>query len=228
MKKIFVTMMGLTLGVGSMFAQEAGSSKWIGTVGVAPVIIDGTGLQLGFEKAVNNKLSVGLGLNVLSRKAYYQSYPLGDKYFPDGYEYNVYKSNPNTFGINARYYLIGNNEDAKFGLYGGLGLGFSNYTYQTSTKNLVPETDTLFYSFDYENKEKGISASLTGGLDYLLGKGRLFLEIQSVSMLSSSDTRVYSNGKGIMASQNGTYTVKNESPSLFWDGYITIGYRLRF
>jgi hypothetical protein len=228
MKKIFVTMMGLTLGVGSMFAQDAGSSKWIGTVGVAPVIIDGTGLQLGFEKAVNNKLSVGLGLNNLVRKESTFTYPIGTQGWEQGILSITSKSNPTTIGLNARYYLIGNNEDAKFGLYGGLGLGFSSHIYQSSSKNLVPETDTLFYSYDYENKERGISASLTGGLDYLLGKGKLFLEIQSVSMLSSSETLVYSNAKGTMASQNGTSTYKNESPSLFWDGYITIGYRLRF
>lgn len=228
MKKIFVTWMGLTLGVGSMFAQDGGSSKWIGTVGVAPVIIDGTGLQLGFEKAVNNKLSVGLGFNNLIRQKDSYSYPVGTQGWEQGIESTTLKMNPTTIGILARYYLIGNNEDAKFGLYGGLGLGFTSHVYQASLKNLVPETDTLFYSYDYENKEKGISASLTGGLDYRLGKGRLFLEIQSVSMLSSSETRVFSNAKGTMASQNGTSTYKNESPFLFWDGYITIGYRLRF
>ena len=227
MKKIFATIMGLTLGVGAIQAQEASGSKWIGTLGVAPVILDGTGIQLGFEKALSNKLSVGLGVNTLSRKPYSWNVPLGDPAFPSGIESKTTKNTANTIGLNARYYLIGNNEDAKFGLYGGLGLGISSSNYFSSSKNLVPETDTNFYSYDYESKERGLSASLTGGLDAHLGKGRLFLEIQSVSMLTSTDTRTTSNAKGTMAAQNGSYKSK-EQPFLFWDGYITLGYRLRF
>ena len=227
MKKIFVTMMGITLGVGSMFAQDGGSSKWIGTLGVAPVIIDGTGLQLGFEKAVSNKLSVGLGLNSLTRKAYTDNYPLGNSTFPNGLQSSTNPMKTNTFGLNARYYIIGNNQDAKFGLYGGLGLGLSTNNYSSSSKNLLPETDSNYYSYDYESNEKGLSALIMGGFDTKLSKGRLFLEVQSISLLTSTDTRITSNGKGTMASQNGTYESKDGS-FLFWDAYITIGYRMRF
>lgn len=219
--------MGLTLGVGAIQAQEASGSKWIGTLGVAPVILDGTGIQLGFEKALSNKLSVGLGVNTLSRKPYSWNVPLGDPAFPSGIESKTTKNTANTIGLNARYYLIGNNEDAKFGLYGGLGLGISNGNYFSSTKNLLSETDTNYFSYDYESKEKGLSASITGGLDAKISKGRLFFEVQSVSMLSSTQTRTISNAKGTMTAQNGTVQWK-QNPFLFWDGYITIGYRLRF
>ena len=227
MKKIFVTMMGLTLGVGSMFAQDGSSSKWIGTVGVAPVIIDGTGLQLGFEKAVNNKLSVGLGLATLSRKSYTDNTPIGDLNFPQGLQTTTNYAPLLTFGLNARFYLVGNNEDAKFGLYGGMGLGFSKSGYSFSSKNLVSETDTLFYSYDAEYAKGGISLSITGGVDYKLAKGRLFLETQSLNLITSNSSQVISNGKGTMAKSNSTYEYK-ENAVFFWDQLITIGYRMRF
>ena len=227
MKKIFVTWMGLTLGVGSMFAQDGGSSKWIGTLGVAPVVLDGTGLQLGFEKAVSNKLSVGLGFHTLSRKGYTDITPLGDQYFPNGSQIDANSSPLLTLGLNARYYLIGDNQDAKFGLYGGLGLGFSKSSRSFSGKNLLPETDTLFFSYDAKYEDQGLSLAITGGVDYKVGKGRLFLETQSLNMLTSTTIQTMSNGKGTMAMSNSTYEYK-ENAVFFWDQIITIGYRLRF
>jgi hypothetical protein len=227
MKIKYATIIGLVLLGTSLQAQETSKSKWIGTLGVAPVILDGTGIQLGFEKAMNNKLSVGFGFNTLNRKLDLWTAPLGDATFIGGLESKMTKNSTNTMGLNARYYIVGNNENSKFGLYGGLGFGISSSNYSCSYKNLLPETDTSYYSYDYESKERGLSASLTGGLDARVGKGRMFFEIQSVSMLNSTDTRTTSNAKGSMAAQNGSYKLKQQ-PFLFWEGYLTLGYRLRF
>ncbi len=163
-------------------AQDARSKKNVLGAGVGfNGEVAGFNSNLFYSRMITPKLGFGARGFVTPYK--YQDVVYGTLgwYDQKGFRFDVSAA--------VNYYIIGNNE-SKFGLYSGLGIGYGseNFTY------LLQSTGSPYVnSREYEN---GFSGNATLGLNYKVGPGKIFLEYNISYILKGNvgDTFEYPSG----------------------------------
>jgi len=120
---------------------------------------------------------------------------------------------------NCSYYLIGDNQKSKFGLYPTLGAGYWNHTLSTFT------VYTNNKSREHTSIQKGLMTSLALGMDSRMGAGRLFVDATVFLNIKGQDiTRIYDASNPTMNSE----TIAPMSFKFVTTFFFNLGYCIKF
>lgn len=221
-KKIGLVAILTLISFGGANAQEGTKKNVIGA-GVGYNDNHGSFVShLFYNRMITPKLGIGARMFLTPFK--YE----GMDYLTTSLEFSNYKGTRLDFSVAASYYLIGNN-DSKFGLYTGLGIGYAaeNLTYLVQfTGNPV---------FDVREYENGLSGNATIGLNYKVGPGKIFAEFNLSYIFIGNNGTTYEYPSGYPTDANGNpnpiigfdYIQKGVSGS-FPEPCINLGYQISF
>ncbi len=201
-KKIGLIAILSLFSFGGAIAQEGAKKNVIGAGVGYNMSHEDFGGHLFYNRMITAKFGVGARMFVTPFK--YKDYI--------GASINWYNQQGTRldFSLAANYYIVGNN-DSKFGLYAGLGIGYAseNMTY------LVEYTGNP--SIDSREYENGLSGNTTLGLNYKVGPGKIFAEFNLSYILIGNNGNTFEYPSNYPTDANG-----NPSP-YYQSDYIQKG-----
>jgi len=202
-------------------AQDAGSKKNVLGAGVGFNGSHGDfGGNLFYSRMISPKLGIGARMFVTPFKYNDSKGDYLSWYNQKGTRFDI--------SLAANYYVIGNNE-SKFGLYTGLGMGYAseNMTYLTQV--------TGSQYVDAQEYENGLSGNATLGINYKVGPGKIFFECNVSYILKGNNGNTYTYPSGYPTDANGSPTpnvgidfIQNGVSGDYVHPCFNLGYQISF
>jgi hypothetical protein len=199
---IMLTQIALAQDAKTIGSSTASNKRFALSLGITAAIglpDGGNGGHLKLDYLIKPKL--GLGIKIIGGGLHYDQSTHYDATFYEPDLTVTYKSSLNLISdLTVTYYILGNYTESKGGLYADLGVGYhlikSNLNDDYTGSPTITETIAI----------NGLGAHLSLGGSYKIGRGKIYLELMSGSVLYgtySYDRITPENTKiGILAKEN--------------------------
>lgn len=106
------------------------------------------------------------------------------------------------------YYLLGDNAGSKWGIYGLVGLGYANVTYNYSFISPRGSSSNQWeYGYNANYRDEYFQGNAGLGVDYKLLHGRFFAELVGMTALVGTDTYTQNNVSGAAIPFTNKYSI---------------------